>query len=147
MRRCWFFIILWNMAQTNIYVDLFGLAFHKKTISTLFLDKVMLPLWLCSFLIILYHLQFQIIVCHAMQLFFLKRMLKSISNKQIINNTIIWYVTSCRLNARTQGLCGSLKKTRQTGLRNESWNLDWNINFSLICCLNLTFSIQLHCLF
>lgn len=128
--RCfWFFIILWNMAQNiYIYVDPWQSKNNLDWLSTknyynTFSGKVMLPLWLCSFLIILYHLQFQTIVCHATQLLFLKRMLKSINNNQITNNTIIWSLTSYRFNARKQGLCGSFKKRHKLDcvMKAEIW--------------------------
>lgn len=111
-----------------IYVDPWQSKNNLDWLSTknyfnTFSGKVMLPLWLCSFLIILYHLQFQTIVCHATQLLFLKRMLKSINNNQITNNTIIWSLTSYRFNARKQGLCGSFKKRHKLDcvMKAEIW--------------------------
>lgn len=119
-----FFIILWNkeMTITNrqygsnkhecilvVKQRQFGLNFLFFTliiISNLFSQSYVctgLSVWLCSFVTILYSLLFQIIVCHTMSLFFLKRMVGSINIKHTIwitNNTHISSSTSYNLKAR-----------------------------------------------
>lgn len=119
-----FFIILWNkeMTITNrqygsnkhecilvVKQRQFGLNFLFFTliiISNLFSQSYVctgLSVWLRSFVTILYSLLFQIIVCHTMSLFFLKRMVGSINIKHTIwitNNTHISSSTSYNLKAR-----------------------------------------------